>query len=88
MDPLITIGVIAQLVERLVRNQQVRGSIPLNSTSFVGRTKAAVFLPQIPEFLSLFNLFTLKIRANTIQETAECSKNGGNPYKFTAIKEC
>ena len=25
-------GVVAQLVERLVRNEKVRGSIPLNST--------------------------------------------------------
>ena len=26
-------GVVAQLVERLVRNEEVRGSIPLNSTT-------------------------------------------------------
>ena len=28
-------GVVAQLVERLVRNEKVRGSNPLGSTSFV-----------------------------------------------------
>ena len=27
-------GVVAQLVERLVRNEKVRGSIPLNSTKY------------------------------------------------------
>jgi hypothetical protein len=28
-------GVVAQLGERVVRNDEVRGSIPLDSTSFV-----------------------------------------------------
>jgi hypothetical protein len=28
-------GVVAQLVERLVRNEKVRGSTPLNSTSSI-----------------------------------------------------
>ena len=30
-------GAVAQLVERLVRNEEVSGSIPLGSTSFGGR---------------------------------------------------
>ena len=35
MDPVpsqILIGAVAQLVERVVRNDEVRGSIPLSST--------------------------------------------------------
>jgi hypothetical protein len=29
------VGVVAQLVERLVRNEEVRGSTPLGSTTFI-----------------------------------------------------
>ena len=51
-------GVLAQLVERLVRNEKVRGSNPLGSTNFLGgfiektscflgNTRFLLFYPQI-----------------------------------------
>lgn len=35
LDSLNIIGVVAQLVERFVRNEEVRGSTPLGSTNYL-----------------------------------------------------
>ena len=37
------IGAVAQLGERLVRNEEVSGSIPLSSTKYSGQMESVVF---------------------------------------------
>src|SRR5437868_15337949 len=68
-----TVGVVAQLVERLVRNEKVRGSTPLGST---------ILWPK----LWLLDAYRYLISASAPVEKAFCRKLPGHYFSFGYFK--